>query len=82
MKLDMPRLEFGRCGNEPRLPFRIHADLQPLLSGTLDERAITALTEALNEESSDLRADAAMALSKLTAGSPLSIADQRISRRR
>ena len=34
-----------------------------------DERGVTALTEALNEESSDLRADAAMALSKLRATS-------------
>ena len=68
---DKQRLEFlGRCGNEPPPPILDPRRLAAIALGDIgDERAITALTEALNEESSDLRADAAMALSKLRASS-------------
>jgi HEAT repeat protein len=61
---------FGRCGNEPPPPILDPRRLAAIALGDIgDERAITALTEALNEESSDLRADAARALSKLGARS-------------
>lgn len=68
---DKQRLEFiGRCGNEPPPPILDPRRLAAIALGDIgDERAITALTEALNEESSDLRADAAVALSKLRAKS-------------
>ena len=66
---DKQRLEFlGRCGNEPPPPILDPRRLAAIALGDIgDERAITALTEILNDESSDLRADAAMALSKLRA---------------
>lgn len=60
----------GRCGNEPPPPILDPRRLAAIALGDIgDERAITALTEALNEESSDLREDAAMALSRLRARS-------------
>lgn len=67
MELDKQRLEFlGHCGNEPPPPILDPRRLAAIALGEIgDERAITALTEALNEESSDLREDAARALSKL-----------------
>ena len=78
MEWDKQRVEFlGHCGNEPPPPILDPRRLAAIALGDIgDERAITALTEALNEESSDLRADAAMALSKLGGRLPLSIADQ------
>lgn len=78
MEWDKQRVEFlGHCGNEPPPPILDPRRLAAIALGDIgDERAITALTEALNEESSDLRADAAMALSKLGGRRPLSIADQ------
>ncbi len=68
MKPDKQPLEFPRCGNEPPPPILDPRRLAAIALGDIgDERAITALTEALNEESSDLRADAAQALAKLGA---------------
>lgn len=68
---DNQPLEFpGRCGNEPQPPILDPRRLAAIALGDIgDQRAVTALTEALNEESADLRADAAMALSKLRARS-------------
>ena len=66
---DRQRLEFlGRCGNEPPPPILDPRRLAAIALGDIgDERATAALTEALNGESPDLRTDAAMALSKLSA---------------
>ena len=66
MKLDEQRLVVPRCGNEPPPPILDPRRLAAIALGEIgDERAITALTEALTDESSDLRADAATALAKL-----------------
>jgi HEAT repeat protein len=67
MEADKERLEFVmRCGNEPPPPILDPRRLAAIALGEIgDERAITALTEALNEESPDLRADAERALAKL-----------------
>lgn len=69
LEADKQRLEFPmRCGNEPPPPILDPRRLAAIALGEIgDERAITALTEALNEESSDLRADAVRALAKLRA---------------
>jgi HEAT repeat protein len=57
----------GRCGNEPPPPILDPRRLAAIALGQIgDERAITALTEALNDESSHLRADAATALARLS----------------
>jgi cellulose synthase operon protein C len=67
MEADKQQLDFlGRCGNEPPPPILDPRRLAAIALGQIgDERAIAALTEALNDESSDLRADAATALAKL-----------------
>ena len=69
MEADKQPLAFPmRCGNEPPPPILDPRRLAAIALGEIgDERAITALTEALNEESSDLRADAANALARLRA---------------
>ena len=66
MEFDKQPRKFGYCGNEPPPPILDPRRLAAIALGEIgDERAITALNEALNDESSDLRADAATALSKL-----------------
>ena len=69
MEADKQRPKFlMRCGNEPPPLILDPRRLAVIALGEIgDERAITALTEALNDESLDLRADAARALAKLRA---------------
>jgi HEAT repeat protein len=68
LELKKQRLELFRCGNEPPPPILNPRRLAAIALGEIgDARAITALTEALTDESPRLRADAATALAKLGA---------------
>lgn len=57
-----------QCGNEPPPPILDPRRLAAIALGQIgDQRAITALTEAIKEQSPGLRADAVQALAKITA---------------
>lgn len=57
-----------RCGNEPRPPILDPRRLAAIALGEIgDRRAITALTEALKDDSPSLRADAAKAVTNIEA---------------
>lgn len=66
-KLELAKLRVPfQCGNEPRPPILDPRRLAAMALGEIgDERAVTALTEALNEEGPELRADVVQALARL-----------------
>ncbi len=68
-KSELSKLSFvGRCGNEPPPPILDPRRLAAVALGKIgDRRAITALTEALKDESPGLREDAATALASIEA---------------
>ena len=67
LELSKLRLDF-HCGNEPPPPILDPRRLAVIALGEIrDERAVAALTDALEDESPGLRADAAMALAKMAA---------------
>jgi HEAT repeat protein len=66
-KLERSKLQPNfHCGNEPPPPILDPRRLAAIALGAIgDERAITVLTEALKDESPELRADAAEALARI-----------------